>query len=86
VITSRRPGVATESISGVFRETLDPDYKAQRKKPDEELVRQIPLVSEAMRCLGLPVLTQADYEADDVIATVAKKSRLRRTRSHHREQ
>ncbi len=65
---------ATESIVGVFRETLDPDYKAQRKKPDEALVRQIPLVCEAMRCLGLPVLTQADYEADDVIATIAKKA------------
>jgi len=56
-----------------FRNDLEPGYKAQRGEPDEELELQFELCREAARALGLPVFEAKDYEADDVIATIAKR-------------
>ena len=61
-----------ESREGVFREGLDENYKATRAEADVDLRRQIPLVEEAARCLGLQTISRSGFEADDVIATLAR--------------
>jgi len=58
-----------------FRTGLDPAYKANRPEAPEELVRQFPLIREVARALDVPVIEEAGVEADDVIATLARRAR-----------
>jgi DNA polymerase-1 len=54
-----------------FRSELAADYKANRAPMPSDLAEQIPLVHAACEALGVPVLTYAGFEADDVIGTMA---------------
>ncbi len=57
-----------------FRDDLASDYKANRKPMPDDLAAQIPLVHEACEALGVPIITQERYEADDVIGTMALRA------------
>src|SRR5438552_13172498 len=57
-----------------FRDDLAADYKANRAPMPDELGEQIPMVHAACEALGVPILTSARYEADDVIGTLAEKA------------
>ena len=57
-----------------FRDDLAADYKANRAKMPDELAEQIPLVHDACKALGVPILTYERYEADDVIGTIAERA------------
>src|SRR5499426_1665287 len=57
-----------------FRDDLATDYKANRRPMPDELAVQIPLVHRACEALGVPILTQERYEADDVIGTMAERA------------
>ncbi|MFI5142748.1 MAG: DNA polymerase I [Thermoanaerobaculales bacterium] len=67
-------GVAFDVGKETFRTRLDERYKAQRPPMPKELEVQIPLTQEALRLLGVCVLTEADVEADDVIGTLATRA------------
>ncbi len=54
-----------------FRNRIDPNYKAHRPEPPEELIPQFALIREATRAFGVPSIELADYEADDLIASYA---------------
>ena len=54
-----------------FRNKLYDQYKAHRPPAPEDLVPQFPLVREATRAFGVPVLELPGYEADDIIAAYA---------------
>lgn len=56
-----------------FRNRLYPDYKANRSPPPDDLKVQFEPIFELTRRLNIPILTHDDFEADDVIATLAKK-------------
>ncbi|MGC1863778.1 MAG: DNA polymerase I [Methylocystis sp.] len=58
-----------------FRKELYPDYKAHRPDPPEDLVPQFPLMRAAVRAFGLTPIEQDRYEADDLIATYARRAR-----------
>jgi DNA polymerase-1 len=58
-----------------FRTDLDPTYKANRPDAPEELARQFPLVRDVARALDVPVIEELGVEADDVIATLARRAR-----------
>ena len=58
-----------------FRTDLDPSYKANRPDAPEDLARQFPLVREVAHALDVPVLEETGVEADDVIATLARRAR-----------
>ncbi|MEZ5316426.1 MAG: DNA polymerase I [Vicinamibacterales bacterium] len=58
-----------------FRDDLAADYKANRAPMPPDLAEQIPLVHEACEALGVPILTRAGFEADDVIGTLAQQAR-----------
>ena len=57
-----------------FRDELAADYKANRPPMPDELAQQIPLVYRACEALGVPILSQERYEADDVIGTIAERA------------
>lgn len=57
-----------------FRDDLASDYKANRKPMPDDLAGQIPLVHRACEALGVPIITQDRYEADDVIGTMTERA------------
>ena len=57
-----------------FRNDLYPQYKATRKPMPDDLVTQLPLVDELIEAHGIPVVFREGYEADDVIATLARQA------------
>ncbi len=58
-----------ESLDSNFRNELYPAYKANRDAAPEELKRQFAHCQRVCRALGLPVLADGRYEADDLIGT-----------------
>ena len=58
-----------------FRNRIYPEYKAHRPPAPEDLVPQFAIVREATRALNLPAIELSDYEADDIIATYARRAK-----------
>ena len=58
-----------------FRRGIYPAYKANRELPPADLSRQLDLCREFCRHLGLAEFASAQYEADDIIGTLAARSR-----------
>ena len=56
------------------RLALYPDYKAGRKSAPADFYAQIPILHELLDSLGWPLYELDDYEADDIIAGLAKKA------------
>lgn len=55
-----------------FRSEIFPDYKAHRAPMDPDLQTQLPLIEQMVKAMGVPVISQAGFEADDLLATIAK--------------
>lgn len=51
-----------------------PEYKAGRAKPPEDFYAQIPLLVDLIKTLGWGFLECDEYEADDIIGTLAKQA------------
>ena len=51
------------------------EYKAHRPPMPRDLIPQIPYIHELVRAFRIPVFVEEGQEADDVIATVARKAR-----------
>ena len=66
--------IAFDKSRTTFRTALYPDYKGTRDKTPEELIAQIPLLKELAEALGIPFLERDDYEADDIIGTLAAQA------------
>lgn len=64
-------GVAFD-VGRTFRHDLCEHYKAGRKETAVELKSQFPLLKEALRYMGIPVLEAEGFEADDILGTVGK--------------
>ena len=61
--------------SGVsFRNDIYDLYKANRPEPPEDLVPQFPLIRDATRAFSLPCIEVPGLEADDLIATYARRA------------
>ncbi|HEX9776888.1 MAG TPA: DNA polymerase I [Geopsychrobacteraceae bacterium] len=56
-----------------FRKELYPAYKANRSAMPEDLVPQIARIKDLVRAFNMPAIELAGYEADDIIATLAKR-------------
>jgi DNA polymerase-1 len=55
-----------------FRHALYEQYKAGRPEMHEDLVPQIGYVHRMVEALGIPLLAHEGFEADDIVATVAR--------------
>jgi DNA polymerase-1 len=57
-----------------FRNDIYEHYKAHRPDPPEDLVPQFPLIRDATRAFSLPCIEVPGLEADDLIATYARRA------------
>jgi DNA polymerase I len=55
-----------------FRDQIFDQYKAGRGEMPEELIGQIPKIEQVLHALGIPVISRPGFEADDVLATIAR--------------
>lgn len=67
-------GVVFDVAAPTFRDKLFAQYKAQRPPMPDDLSIQLPYVRRYCEAMGLPILEFAGYEADDVIASLAKQA------------
>jgi DNA polymerase I len=77
-VRPERIGVAFDlSLRSVtsYRNGIYPAYKANRESPPADLERQFALCREFCRHMGLAEYASAEYEADDIIGTLAALSR-----------
>jgi DNA polymerase I len=65
--------VAFDPPGPSFRARIDESYKAQREKTPPELGEQIQRAHEILGAMHIPVFEVEDYEADDVIGTLADR-------------
>ncbi len=63
--------VAFDAGKTTFRTTLYADYKAGRAKTPDEFREQFPYLRELLTARGIAYYELADYEADDIIGTLA---------------
>lgn len=54
-----------------FRTREYTEYKANRAETPKEFQGQIPLLQECLAAMSIPVLEKEDFEADDILATLA---------------
>jgi DNA polymerase-1 len=66
--------VVFDHSSLTFRNTLYPEYKANRPELPEDLRPQFPLTREATRAFNVACLETEGYEADDIMATLARQA------------
>ena len=66
--------VAFDRKEPTFRHLLFDKYKAGRRKTDQELLSQFPVLKKTLSELGITVLEQAGSEADDILGTLARMS------------
>jgi len=57
-----------------FRHKEFKQYKAKRQKAPDELYNQIKEVKEVLKAFNVPVFERSGFEADDLIATIAKRA------------
>jgi DNA polymerase I len=66
-----------ESLAGSFRNRIYPAYKANRDPAPPGLKEQFVRCRELCRLMGLAEFGSAEYEADDIIGTLAARMRVR---------
>jgi DNA polymerase-1 len=77
VIQDYRPthlAVAFDRPTPTFRHLEFEEYKAQRPKAPDELVRQIGRVRDVVKAFGIPIFELDGYEADDVLGTISRQA------------
>jgi DNA polymerase-1 len=58
-----------------FRHTAFEKYQSHRPSMDEDLSVQFEIARKVAQAFGIPVFDKAGYEADDLIGTIAEKSK-----------
>ncbi len=66
--------VAFDVHQPTFRHEKYPDYKLGRKPADEDLRKQMPVVRELLRSMGVAVIECPGFEGDDILGTFARKA------------
>ena len=62
-------------VGRTFRDEMFPAYKGTREKMPDELRVQIDRIREVVKILNIPVLELENYEADDVLGTIARQAK-----------
>ena len=66
---------AFDSKKPTFRHKIFDGYKANREKMPSELIGQVILIKEVLKAFNIVSLEMAGYEADDILAMLAKFTR-----------
>src|SRR5947207_10178941 len=77
LIAQRKPEYLAMVIDSgdeyVFRKEIYPDYKANRQATPADLEPQERRILQIVKDAGIPVFAKRGFEADDLIATIARK-------------
>jgi len=76
LLQQRKPdavAVCFDRPEKTFRHEMDPEYKATRAAMPDDLVPQVADVKALCRAMGLVVVEEPGFEADDLIATLAER-------------
>lgn len=76
ILKSEQPShvaVAFDISRYSFRTREYPEYKGTRGETPAEFIGQVPLLQEALAAMNIVTLTKEDYEADDILATLATR-------------
>ena len=74
LIKAERPthmAVAFDTSRQSFRTREYTEYKANRSETPNEFKGQIPILQDCLAAMSIPVLQKEDFEADDILATLA---------------
>ncbi|MFG6502085.1 DNA polymerase I [Microbacterium sp. P05] len=63
--------VAFDTSRQSFRTREYTEYKANRSETPSEFKGQIPILKDVLAAMSIPVLEKEDFEADDILATLA---------------
>ena len=77
IIREKRPDavvVAFDSPVPTERHRMYEAYKAQRPETPGDLVLQLPYIRKMVSAFQIPIFEMPGYEADDIIATIARKA------------
>ena len=72
--TATHIAVVFDHSAKTFRTEMYPLYKAHRPEPPEDLRPQFPLTRDATRAFNVACLELPNYEADDIMATLATRA------------
>lgn len=77
LMNERKPAFLAAAFEGAgnFRDALDPRYKATRPPPPPDLHQQMGRCRALVEGHRIPILKADGFEADDVIATIAKQAK-----------
>lgn len=76
ILKNERPthlAVAFDISRFSFRTREYAEYKGTRAETPPEFKGQIPLLEEALQAMGIRTISKEDFEADDILATMARK-------------
>jgi DNA polymerase-1 len=77
ILREKKPdyvAVCFDSKGGTFRDDLFDGYKANRKETEPGLVGQLNTARDLVKALGLKGVYLKGFEADDIIATLARRA------------
>lgn len=66
--------IVTFDRGDTFRHTMYSEYKATREKMPDDLSTQIGWIERLVRAFNMPVFTKENYEADDLLGTLATQA------------
>src|SRR5688572_11733527 len=77
LVQQRKPDylamVIDSGDESVFRKEIYPEYKANRQAPPDDFAPQEARILDIVRDCGIPIYAVPGFEADDIIATMAKR-------------
>ncbi len=77
ILRKENPGhiaVVFDPSTPTFRHEIFPDYKAHREETPEDIRSSVPWIKKILTAYNIPVIEVDNYEADDVIGTIARKA------------
>ncbi|MCR4395618.1 MAG: DNA polymerase I, partial [Candidatus Saccharicenans sp.] len=80
IIEEEKPeylGIVFDTGAPTLRHQAYQEYKAQRRPMPQDLTVQVPVLKRILQARRIPLFEYTDYEADDVLATLARKAEAR---------
>ena len=85
ILSEEKPdyiAVVFDTPEPTFRHKEYPEYKATREKMPDEMSDQLPRIRQVIEKVGIPIIEVPGYEADDVMATLAKRAKEKGIKSY----
>jgi len=67
-------GIVFDTGKPTIRHQMFKAYKAHRKPMPEDLIPQVPVLKKVIRAMNIPLFEFENYEADDVLGSLAQKA------------